>query len=216
MGIELTCKKLGMTRAYNEDGISVPVTVLEAEGNIVVQKKTEETDGYNALQVGSGSRRDKTITKGLKGHYTKAGIEGTPRRTSESRVSAEAVAEYEVGQGIDVTIFEEGQKVDVIGTSRGRGFAGGVKRHGHHMPEATHGTHEHFRHSGSIGAGAYPGRVIKGMKMPGQMGNTRVTTRNLVVVKVDAEQGLLFVCGGVPGHNKGTVRVRSAESTRKA
>ena len=216
MGIELTCKKLGMTRVHNEDGISFPVTVLEAESNIITQKKTEETDGYSALQVGSGSRREKTISKGLKGHYTKAGIEGIPRRTSESRVSAEIAAEYEVGQSLDVTLFEEGQKIDVIGKSRGRGFAGGVKRHGHHMPEATHGTHENFRHSGSIGAGAYPGRVIKGMKMPGHMGNARVTTRNLEIVKVDAEQGLLFVRGGVPGHTNGTVRVRSAESTRKA
>jgi large subunit ribosomal protein L3 len=216
MGIELTCKKLGMTRVYTEDGISIPVTVLEAESNVVVQIKTEETDGYSALQLGSGSRRDKTISKGLKGHYTKAGIEATPRRTSESRVSAETVAEYEVGQSVEVSLFEAGQKVDVIGTSKGRGFAGGIKRHGHHMPEATHGTHEHFRHSGSIGAGAYPGRVIKGMKMPGHMGNARVTTRNLEVVKVDAEQGLLFVQGAVPGHNKGTVRVRSSESTRKA
>ncbi len=216
MGIELTCKKLGMTRLYTEDGISIPVTVLEADSNIVVQKKSEETDGYSALQVGSGSRRDKTISKGLKGHYTKAGIEGTPRRVTESRVSVETAAEYEVGQSLDVSLFNEGQKIDVIGTSKGRGFAGGVKRHGHHMPEATHGTHENFRHSGSIGAGAYPGRVIKGMNMPGQMGNARVTTRNLVVVKVDAEQGLLFIQGGVPGHNNGTVRVRSSESTRKA
>jgi large subunit ribosomal protein L3 len=216
MGIELTCKKLGMTRLYTEDGISIPVTVLEADSNVVVQKKNEETDGYSALQIGSGSRRDKTISKGLKGHYTKAGIEGTPRRVNESRVSAEVVAEYEVGQSLDVSLFNEGQKIDVIGTSKGRGFAGGVKRHGHHMPEATHGTHEHFRHSGSIGAGAYPGRVIKGMKMPGHMGNARVTTRNLEVVKVDADQGLLFVRGGVPGHANGTVRVRSSESTRKA
>ncbi len=215
MGLELTCKKLGMTRLFNEDGTSSPVTVLEAETNSVVQKKSPDTDGYSALQIGSGTRRDSITSKPMQGHYKKAGA-GTQRRLRECRVSEEIAGNYEVGATLDVSLFEAGQKVDVIGISKGRGTAGVIKRHGHHMPEATHGTHENFRHGGSIGAGAWPGRVIKGMKMPGRMGNARVTTRNLEIARVDAEQGLIFVCGAVPGHRNGIVHVRSADSHRKS
>ncbi len=215
MGLELTCKKLGMTRLFDEDGISLPVTVLEADINTILQKKTEETDGYTALQIGSGTRRESLTSKAMQGHYKKAGA-GIQRRSRECRVSEEVAGNYEVGATLDVSLFEVGQKVDVIGTSKGRGTAGVIKRHGHHMPEATHGTHENFRHGGSIGAGAWPGRVIKGMKMPGRMGNARVTTRNLEIAKVDTEQGLIFIRGAVPGHRNGIVQVRSADSNRKS
>jgi large subunit ribosomal protein L3 len=214
MGLELTCKKLGMTRIFSADGTSLPVTVLEAETNTILQKKTEEKDGYTALQIGSGTRREKVTSKPLRGHFAKAEV-GVQRRIYECRVSSEVAAGYEVGQTLDASLFEEGQRVDVIGTSKGRGTAGVIKRHGHAMPEATHGTHENFRHGGSIGAGAWPARVIKGMKMAGQMGNARVTTRNLQVAKLDPEQGLIYIVGAVPGHRNGIVRLRSAESNRK-
>ena len=145
----------------------------------------------------------------MRGHFEAAGVE--PRRwLRESRLSVEEAEPFEVGQQIGVEIFSEGQRVDVIGTSKGRGTAGVVKRHGFAIKRRTHGTHEAFRHGGAIGAGAYPGKVIKGMKMPGRLGNSRVTTSNLEVVGVDTEKNLLFVRGSVPGHNDALVRVRPA------
>ena len=209
MAIELLCRKIGMTRIFAEDGECIPVTVLEAGPNPVVQKKTPASDGYTALQLAFVERRPATATKAVLGHFAKAGV--APRRhLSESRVSPEEAEQYEVGQVIKVDLFNEGQRVDVIGHSKGRGTAGVVKRHNFAISKRTHGTHEAFRHGGSIGAGAYPGKVIKGMGMPGRLGNARVTTRNLQVVRVDAEHNLLFLRGAVPGHNNGVVRVRTA------
>jgi large subunit ribosomal protein L3 len=207
VAIELLCRKLGMTRVFEEDGTCVPVTVLEAGSNTVVQKKTQRSDGYDAVQLGAFERRPKTLGKGLRGHYEKAGV-SPKRHLKESRLSAEEVEGYEVGQDVPVDVFEAGQKVDVIGTSKGRGTAGVVKRHGFSVHTEGHGTHEAFRHGGSIGAGAYPGRVFRGFKMPGRMGNERVTTRNVRVVRVDSENKLLYVRGSVPGHNDALVRVR--------
>jgi large subunit ribosomal protein L3 len=209
VAIEFMCRKIGMTQLFSESGECIPVTVLDAAPNRVVQKKTDETDGYSALQLGSGERRPSRTSKGERGHFAKAGV--TPQRALyESRLDAEQLAEYEVGQEIGVSIFSEGQRVDVIGTSKGRGTAGVVKRHGFAIKRKTHGTHEFFRHGGAIGAGSYPSRVIKGLAMPGRMGNERVTALNIEVVRVDAEKGLLFVRGGVPGHVNGLVRVRSS------
>ena len=147
------------------------------------------------------------------GHFAKAKV-APKRHLRESRVSPEEAAGYEVGQELKVDLFSEGQRVDVIGKSKGRGTAGVVKRHGFKVKRRTHGTHEAFRHGGSIGAGAYPGKVIKGMPMPGRMGNERVTTRNLQVVRIDAEHNLLFLRGAVPGHNNGVLRVRPAVAAR--
>ncbi len=209
MAIELLCRKIGMTRVFAEDGECIPVTVLEAGPNAVVQKKTDETDGYTALQLAFQDRRPKTATKAVRGHFAKAKVE-LKRHLCESRISAEEAGSYEVGQQLKVDLFSEGQRVDVIGKSKGKGTAGVVKRHGFKVSRRTHGTHEYFRHGGSIGAGSYPGKVIKGMGMPGRMGNARVTTRNLQVVRIDAEQNLLFLRGAVPGHNNGVVRVRPA------
>ncbi len=209
MAIELLCRKLGMTRVFEPDGTCIPVTVLEAGSNTVVQKKTRQSDGYDAVQLGAFERRPKTLSRGARGHFEKAGV-APKRHLKESRLSAEEVEGYEVGQEVPVDIFEAGQKVDVIGTSKGRGTAGVVKRHGFAVHTEGHGTHEYFRHGGAIGAGAYPGRVIKGLKMPGRMGNERVTTKNLQVVRVDPERKLLYVRGSVPGHNEALVRVRSA------
>ena len=213
MAIELLCRKIGMTRLYTDEGESIPVTVLEASPNTVVQRKTPEKDGYTALQLGYGERRRKTLSKPRLGHFDKAGV--SPKRyLCESRVDDETLAQYQVGSTLTAEIFTAGQKVDVIGTSKGRGTAGVVKRHNFAIKRRTHGTHEAFRHGGSIGSSAYPGKVIKGMGMFGRMGNVRVTVRNLEVVRVDAERNLLMIRGAIPGHPNGVVRVRTAVAAR--
>ncbi len=214
MSIEFLCRKIGMTRFFDEQGQCVSVTVLDAGPNAVVQKKTVEKDGYSAIQLGYGDRSRKNVSKAVQKHYEKAGV-APKRMLAESRVSTDDAAKYEVGQEIKLDLFSAGQRVDVIGTTKGRGMTGVVKRHNFPVHTEGHGTHEFFRHGGSIGANSYPGRVIKGLRMPGQYGNARVTTRNLVVVKVDPEKQLLFVRGAVPGHNDGFVRVRPAVSSRR-
>ena len=209
MSIELLCKKLGMTQVFAESGEAVPVTVLEAGPNTVVQKKTEESDGYDAVQLAFGERRESLFSKAEKAHFAKAGVD-PKRHLAESRLTAEEVAELEPGAEVKVDLFEAGQRIDAIGTSKGRGYTGVVKRHGFAIKKRTHGTHEFFRHGGSIGAGASPGKVIKGLKMAGQHGNARTTVRNLEVIRVDAERNLLFVRGAVPGHKNGIVKIRKA------
>ena len=207
MAIELLCRKLGMTRVYAENGESIGVTVLEAGPNSVVQKKTPERDGYAALQLGFGSRRPVRTSKPLAGHFQKAGVAPT-RYLAESRVGEEELEQHEVGGEIRVDIFEKGQRVDVIGTSRGRGTTGVVKRYGFKIHKMSHGTHEAFRHGGAQSAGTYPGHIFRGKKMAGQYGNERVTVLGLRVEKVDAERNLLFIRGGIPGHRNGLVHVR--------
>lgn len=214
MAIELLCRKIGMTRIYDETGQSIPVTVLEAGPNPVLQKKTAATDGYTALQLGFGDRKRGRTAKGLLGHFDKAQV-APKRHLRESRVPAEDAEKWEVGQEVKVDVFQKGQHVDVIGTSKGRGFAGVVKRHHFAVKKESHGTHEGFRLPGSIGPGAYPGHVIKGLRMPGRLGGEQVTTRNLIVAKVDVEQNLLLVRGAVPGPNDGLVRVRTAIAPRR-
>ena len=209
MAIELLCRKLGMTRIFTEKGEAIPVTVLAAGPNFVVQKKTEKTDGYSALQLGFGEKRRKTTSKPMLGHFEKAKI-APQRHLHESRIGAEDAAAYEAGQEVKVDIFTQGQRVDVIGTSKGRGTAGVVKRHKFHMQKWTHGTHEGFRSPGSIGPGTWPAHVIKGLRMAGRMGNEQVTTRNVEIVRIDAEKNLLLIRGSVPGANDGLVRVRTA------
>jgi large subunit ribosomal protein L3 len=186
--------------------------VLDAQPNRVVQKKTPERDGYSALQLGYGERALRHASKPLQGHCAKASVPPV-KELRESRISPEELEKYEVGQEIAVDIFSAGQRVDVIGTSKGKGFAGVVKRHGFGV-RTTHGAHEYFRHGGSIGPGSFPGRVIKGLRMAGHMGDARVTTMNVEVVRVDAEKRLLFVRGGVPGHNDAVVRVRPSVKAR--
>jgi large subunit ribosomal protein L3 len=214
VSIELLCRKIGMTQIFEESGQAIPVTVLEASPNLVVQKKTAEKDGYTALQLGFGDRRPSGADKAQQGHFKKAGV-APKRHLAESRISAEDAQGYEVGQEIKVEIFEKGQRIDVIGTSKGCGTSGVIKRHGFSIKRRTHGTHENFRHGGAIGAGSYPGRVFKGMKMSGRMGNARVTTTNLKVARVDVERGLLFVNGAVPGHNNAIVRVRQSVKAQR-
>jgi large subunit ribosomal protein L3 len=201
-----------MTQIFEETGEAIPVTVLDATPNRVVQKKSDDKEGYSALQLGFGECRPTRTSKAQQGHFQKAGV-APLRHLAESRISAEAAEGYEVGQEVRVEIFEKGQRVDAIGISKGRGTAGVVKRHGFAVKRRTHGTHEAFRHAGAIGAGSYPGRVFKGMKMAGRMGNERSTSLNLEVVRVDAERDLLFVSGAVPGHLNAIVRIRSSIKT---
>jgi len=210
VSIELLCRKLGMSQLFTDAGEAVPVTVLEAGPNTVVQIKREDgPDGYTAVQLGFGTRREDLFNKPARGHFAKAGVE-PQRYLLESRLTAEEAEGLEVGQQVTAELFEAGQKVDAIGTSKGRGFAGVVKRHGFKIKKRTHGTHEYFRHPGSIGAGAWPAKVFKGGRQAGQMGDARVTVQNLEVIRVDTDKNLVFVRGAVPGHIKGLVKLRHA------
>jgi large subunit ribosomal protein L3 len=212
VAIALLCRKIGTTQIFAENGECIPVTVLEAGPNTVVQKKTIERDGYSALQLGFGRRRPSRTTKAQAGHFRKANVPPA-QHLQECRVDGAEAEGHAVGSEIRCDLFAAGQRIDVIGTSKGRGTAGVVKRHKFTMKHNTHGTHENRRHTGSIGANTYPGRVIKGLRMAGRMGNERVTQLNLEVVRVDAEKNLLFVRGAIPGSRNGIVSVRRAVKT---
>jgi len=207
MTIGLIGRKRGMTRVFTEQGDSVPVTVIEVSPNRVTQVKTVETDGYSALQVTIGSKRNSLVNKPQAGHFSKAGIEAG-EGLWELRLNDEEGSDLEAGAELNVEQFETGQKVDVTGTSIGKGFAGGVKRHNFSMQDATHGNSLSHRAPGSIGQCQTPGRVFKGKKMAGHMGDARVTTQNLEVIKVDADRNLLLIKGAVPGAKNGQVAVR--------
>ena len=207
MTIGLVGKKKGMTRVFREDGTSVPVTVVEVSPNRITQIRSEESDGYTAIQVTSGDRRASLVSRPVAGHYAKAGVEAG-EGLWEFRLSSDELSDLEVGSQITVERFEQGQKVDVTGTSKGKGFAGVVKRHNFRMQDATHGNSLSHRAPGSIGQCQTPGRVFKGKKMAGHMGSERVTTQNLEVVRVDAERNLLLIRGAVPGAPGGHVFVR--------
>ncbi len=194
-----------MIRVFQEDGAAVPCTVVEAGPCPVVQIKTEETDGYNAVQLGFGGKKAKRASKAEVGHAAKAGVEAAPRILREFR-TAEG-EEYELGQAVTVGLFEAGEKVKVSGTSKGRGFQGVVKRHGFAGRPGGHG-HPMSRTPGSMGPGTDPSRVIKGKKLPGRMGGARTTVRNLEVVRVDPEKNLLFIKGGVPGARNSYVLIQ--------
>jgi len=197
-------KKIGMTRIFSEEGSQVPVTVIEAGPCPVIQVRSQEQDGYRAIQLGFGSKKEKRASQAEIGHAASAGLEGAPRLLREFRI--EEGTEYEVGQELTVEQFEAGDRVKITGRSKGRGFQGVVKRHGFSTRPASHG-HPMSRIPGSMGPGTDPSRVIKGKKLPGQMGGTRTTIRNLQVVRVDGEKNLLFVKGGVPGARNGYVLV---------
>lgn len=207
MAIGIVGRKCGMTRVFTEDGQSIPVTVVEAKPNRVTQVKTDETDGYQAIQVTYGSCHPNRINKPMAGHYAKASVEAG-RGLWEFRV--ENAGEYALGGNIAVSIFEAGQKVDVMGTSKGKGFAGGVKRHNFRTQDMTHGNSLSHRAPGSIGQNQTPGRVFKGKKMAGQMGNVRCSVQNLEVVRVDTERDLVLIKGAVPGATGSDVVVRPA------
>jgi large subunit ribosomal protein L3 len=209
MTMGLVGRKCGMTRVFTEDGVSIPVTVIEAQPNRITQVKTVESDGYRALQVTAGAKKPSRVSKPLAGHFANAKVEAGDLIT-EIRLDDADDGEFDAGGELKVDLFEEGQKVDVIGTSIGKGFAGTVKRHNFSMQDATHGNSLAHRAPGSIGQNQTPGRVFKGKKMSGHMGNVRRTVQNLEVVRVDAERNLLLIKGAVPGHSGGQVFVRPA------
>jgi large subunit ribosomal protein L3 len=197
-------KKIGMTRIFNDEGIQIPVTVIEAGPCPVVQVRSQDQDGYRAVQVGFGTQKANRATKAEVGHAAKAGLEGAPRLMREFRI--ENGEEYEIGQQLTVELFAPGDLVKVTGKSKGRGFQGVMKRYGFAGRPGSHG-HPMSRNPGSIGPGTDPSRVIKGKRMPGRMGGTRTTIRNLQIVRVDGERNLLFVKGGVPGSRDGYVLI---------
>jgi len=207
MSIGLIGRKLGMSRVFVEDGNSVPVTVIEVTPNRVTQVRTEETDGYSAVQVTTGERRASRVTKPMAGHFAKAGVEAG-RIVREFRADASELDGVEAGSAFDLSRFEAGQRVDVIGTSKGKGFQGAIKRHNFRAQRATHGNSLSHRAPGSIGQNQTPGRVLKGKKMAGHMGDVRKTSVNLEVVRVDADRNLILIKGAVPGAKGGNVIVR--------
>jgi len=213
MTIGIVGRKAGMTRIFTEEGVSIPVTVIEVEPNRISQLKTLETDGYRAVQVTTGSRRPSRVNKAAAGHFAKSGVEAG-RGMWEFRLGDGEGEELETGATINVDIFSEGQKVDVIGTSIGKGFAGVIKRYNFAMQDATHGNSISHRAPGSIGLGQSPGHVFKGKKMAGHMGNARTTNQNLEIVRVDAERNLLLVKGAVPGAKGGDLLVSPAIKTK--
>lgn len=211
MTIGIVGRKTGMTRVFTDDGVSIPVTVIEVEPNRVTQVKTAETDGYSAVQVTVGARRASRVTKSEAGHFAKANVEAG-RSVVELRNDAQAA--FEVGSSLTVEAFSAGQLVDVTGTSKGKGYAGTVKRWNFGMQDATHGNSRSHRVPGSTGQCQSPGRVFKNKKMTGHMGAERVTVQSLEVVRVDAERNLLLVKGAIPGAPGGDVIVRPAVKAR--
>jgi len=198
-------KKLGMTQVFSDEGIVVPVTVIEVEPSVIIQKKTKETDGYDALQLGYGRIKQKNVTKALQGHCKRAD-KGLFRILREFPLDLEGA---EPGQELKAEVFEPGDYVDIVGTTKGKGFAGVMKRHGFHGGRATHGSMFH-RAPGSIGASADPSRVFKGTKLPGRMGNERKTVQNLLVWAVRPEMNVILIRGAVPGSKNGFVMIKQA------
>ena len=198
-------KKIGMTQVFTEEGVQVPVTVVAVEPQVVVQRKTKDIDGYEAIQVATGAVKEKRVNKPLKGHFDKAGVEY--KRVLREFPLAEG-EDFNVGDTLDVTVFEAGDKVDITGTSKGKGFAGNIKRWNQARGRKTHGSHS-YRVAGSMGACTYPGEVFKTKHLPGHMGHERITVQNLEVVRADAERNLLLIKGAIPGAKGGLVLVRS-------
>ena len=203
-------KKIGMTQIFTEEGIVVPVTVVEAGPNVVTQVKTVEKDGYNAIQVGFEDAKEKSLNKPQKGHLAAANV--LKKHLKEFRV--DAVEEFTVGQEIKADLFAAGEKIDVTGTSKGKGFQGPIKRHGQSRGPESHGSRYH-RRPGSMGACSYPGRVFKNKKLAGHMGSVKVTVQNLEVVRVDADKNLILVKGAIPGPKGSMVTIKEAVKSSK-
>jgi large subunit ribosomal protein L3 len=195
-------KKLGMTSLFTPEGQYVPVTVIQLGPCVVTQVKSENTDGYNAIQLGFGTKKSSRINKPLEGHYKKSGGEYAVVR----EVAVDSAADYEIGQTVALDLFEIGEKVDVVGTTKGRGFSGVTKRHGFHLGRKTHGS-KSYRIPGSVGCSAWPAKIIRGKKMPGHYGNHRKTIRNLEIVDIRPDQNLVLIKGAVPGHRDALVMV---------
>lgn len=209
MRIGILGKKLGMTQFYNEANVVVPVTVIQAGPCTILQKKSDADHDYTAIQLGFDEKKESRTTKPALGHFKKAGT--TPKKVvREIRLEAGQEAQFQVGQELKADLFSKGEFVDVVGTSKGKGFQGVMKRHNFKGFENSHGNHEYFRHGGSIGCRLTPGRTFPGMRMPGHMGNARVTIQNLKVFGVDVERNLIFVAGPVPGPDNGYVTIYKA------
>ena len=214
MTLGVVGRKLGMTRVFTDAGASVPVTVIHVESARVVAKKEESVNGYSAIQITVGDARADRVSKAEAGHFAKSGV-AAGRLLKEFRLPQSEVDGFEVGGEIGLEVFEEGQKVDVTGTTIGKGFAGAVKRHNFHMQDATHGNSLSHRAPGSIGQNQTPGRVFKGKKMAGHMGNVRRTIQNLAVVRIDADKQVILVKGAVPGAEGSDVVVKPALKGKK-
>jgi large subunit ribosomal protein L3 len=213
MSMGMVGRKVGMTRIFTDEGDSIPVTVLDVSGNRVAQVKSAENDGYCAVQIVCGTRRASRVNKALAGHYAKAGVEaGSVMR--EFRITPEEAANFAPGAQVGPDMFKVGQRVDVAGTSIGKGFAGVIKRHHFSSNRASHGNSITTRAPGSIGQAQDPGRVLRGKKMPGHLGNKRRTAQNLEIVRIDAERKLLLVRGAVPGHSGGAITVAPTKKAR--
>ncbi len=210
MRIGILGRKVGMTQVFDEKGSLIPITVVDTTGCVVSQVKTKDKDGYTAVQLAFGEMKPQNVTKAKAGHFKKASSPAK-RFLQELRLDdADDIAPLKAGQSLSAGIFQKGDKVDVTGTTRGRGFAGVIKRFGFHGKDATHGTHEYFRHPGSAGTNTFPGRIMKNKGMPGHMGDVRMTSQNMVVVDVKPEENLLFIRGGIPGARNSKVLVRLA------
>jgi len=209
MRLKMIGNKIGMTQIFDETGKIIPVTVVMVSPCSVVDKKTDGKDGYNALVLGFGEGKEERLKKSELGLFKKAGI--SPKKIlEESRVLKEELDQFKIGQEIAIDIFKKGDAVDITGKSKGRGFTGVMKRYGMKGAKTSHGTHEHFRHGGSIGASAYPARVFKGKKMPGRYGGTRVTVQNLLIADIKPDKNIMLVKGAIPGPNKNYVTVAHA------
>lgn len=214
MSIGLIGRKCGMTRIFTEDGASIAVTVIQIDSNRITQIKTLENDGYRAIQVTAGEKKSSRVNKPMAGHYANANVLAG-RGLWEFRLAENEGEDFTVGSELSVEIFSTGQKVDVQGTSIGKGFAGAIKRHNFSMQDATHGNSRSHRSAGSNGMNQTPGRVFKGKKMAGHMGNVKTTTQNLSVQAVDAQRGLILVTGSVPGAKGGDVIIVPASKMRR-
>lgn len=208
MSLGILGRKIGMTQIFDDNGALVPVTVIDTSECVIAQVKTQDTDGYQALQMAVGNRKPQNVNKATAGHFKKAGVAAKQMRKEFRLHSNEDINAFKTGQTLNVGMFQKGDKVDVIGTSKGRGTQGVVKRWGFHGADATHGVSDYFRHGGSNGANTFPGKVIKNKGMPGRMGDVQVTSLNLKVLDVKETENLLLVKGTVPGHINSLVMVR--------
>lgn len=213
--MSLLATKMGMTQIFIEEGVRIPVTVLRITPNVVISKKTMEKDGYTAVQVGYGEIREKLVNKPMTGQFAKANVP-VMRHLHEVRLDEKQVEEIEIGQNFDISLLDEVRSIDVSSVSKGKGYAGVMKRHNFAGFPASHGTHETFRHGGSIGMRAQPGRVLKGKRMAGHMGDELITTRNLRVIRIMKEENLLLVRGAVPGGKNALVEIKVSDHAPKA
>jgi large subunit ribosomal protein L3 len=214
MRLGILGRKVGMTQIFDETGGTVPVTVIDTTDCYVTQLKTKQTDGYTAIQVAFGERKPQNVTKARTGHFKKASV---PARAIIKEIRVEDgndISQLKPGQKLTPTMFVKGDRVDVIGLSKGRGFQGVMKRHGFHGADATHGVHEYFRHGGSAGTNTFPGRILKNKGMPGHMGDAKTTCINLEVVSVDEKENLLLLRGAIPGARSGVVLIRSTKKAK--